>query len=234
MANGNKKAIAKGKKAADVTGDTKDVFSVELGIGDLATKLRTEAMGMRMSTMSRYRDLIRRKVENIPFDTPEGKKDKDAKLKDQDKYKDVELPKFLAQLKEEKRLTPTEMKRINTAQDMIADIKALEKICVTDLIEPYIVKEELYYAYYKHIKGVGPTLAAELINSGMQPAGINDAGKEVCPHVSSLRRYCMMDPDGAVGRKSGHKLTGNIAAKTLWWKIAQQMAMAKNETYVKL
>ena len=228
-----RKKKAESRPAKD-TENVKDAFSVELGIGDLATKLRTESMGVRMSTMSRYRDLVRRKVENIPYDRPEEKKNKEQKLNDQNKYSDEELPKFLARLKQEKRLNPVELTRINTALDMISEIKDLEKRCVTDLIEPYIVKEELYYAYYKHIKGVGPVLAAELINSGMQPAGINKEGKEICPHVSSLRRYCMMDPDGAAGRKSGAKLTGNIQVKTLWWKVAKQMMMAKNEMFTRL
>ncbi len=71
-----RKKKAESKPTKD-TENVKDAFSVELGIGDLATKLRTESMGVRMSTMSRYRDLVRRKVENIPYDRPEEKKNKE-------------------------------------------------------------------------------------------------------------------------------------------------------------
>lgn len=211
-----------------------DAQSVELGIGYLAVKLRQEAMGMRISTMSRYRDLIRRKVENIPFNKVEAKKSDDDKKKDTDKFKDSELPKYLAQLKKEKRLTKLEMKRINTALDMIGDIKALEQRATKDLINPYILHEEMYYAYYKHIKGIGPVMTAELMNIGMRSTGIKEDGTEMCPHISSLRKYCMMDPDGARGRTSGQKLEGNLKAKTLWWKVAAQMMMAKNPIFMRL
>jgi hypothetical protein len=223
--------MVKTKKPDDKPSDKK---SIEYGIGYLAVKLRQEAMDMRTATMNRYRDLIRRKIEGISFDKPEGKKTDEQKEKDREKYKDSELAKYLVELKKTGKLSEAEMKRINTALDMVEDIKALEARASKELIEPYVTKEELYYAYYKHIKGIGPTLTAEMLNNGMQPHGLKEDGTEKCPHVSSLRRYCMMDPRGAKGRKAGEVLGGNIKAKTLWWKIAKQMMMANNPTFMGL
>lgn len=213
---------------------TTDKKSLEIGIGYLSVKFREEAIMMRIGAMNRVRDVVRRKKEGISFDKPEGKKTKEEKEADRDKYKDEDLINILMELKEEGKLTDTELTRVDTILELLKDIEALEKEVTKKLIKPYAEKEEMYYAYYKHIKGVGPSLISELLNTGMKPHSVREDGTEMCPHPSSLRRYCMMDPDGAKGRKAGQTTTGNIKVKTLWWKVAKQMFMSKNPTFLRL
>jgi hypothetical protein len=212
-----------------------DKRSFVMGAGIMGIRFRQEMQDIRKTTMNRYRDIIRRKVEGIPYDKPEQKKTDEQHQKIMDKYSDEKLKKYEKELRDSGKLTKDELTKIDTVKDLLKDIIRLEKNAEVLLVKPYSNRTEIYQRYYKYIKGVGPILTAELIHDGGDPAGyyIEENGQlaEKCPHPASLRRYCMMDPDGARGRVKGQKSTGNIRAKTLWWKIATQMIMAKNSTF---
>jgi len=207
---------------------------IALGMGKAVVKGWQEAQEMRIRTNNRVRDLIYRKVEGIPFEKPQEKKEE---KKHEEKFKDSKIPQYLDTLLEKGEITKKERKYVDTLVDISTDLKTLEDT-YAKLLKPYVEQEEIYKDYYKNIKGVGPAMAAQLIQMLGYCDGVRteEDGRvvEKVPHASSLRRYCCMDPDGAKGRTKGQKLHGNIKAKTLWWKIGSQMMMAKNPTYIKL
>jgi hypothetical protein len=226
------------KKKTKKKADENDRNSMVLGAGRMGVKARQEIQGTRKSFKNRWRDLIRRKVEGIPFDKPEPKKTKEEKEAIEKKYTDEKVKKLEEDLRKKNKLTAAEVKKLDIIHMVLEKIDALEDVCEKGLVTPYANKTEMYKRYYKHIRGVGPVLCAELLHDGGSPAGYyveENTGQmiEKCPTPASLRRYCMMDPAGA-HRNKGEKTDGNPTAKTLWWKISGQMMMAKNDTFMQL
>lgn len=234
----NKKAKeSKTKKQPKI--NIHDNKSFVMGAGILGVRFRQEIQNIRKALFNRKRDLIRRKVEGIPYDKPEKKKTDEERQVIEEKYTDEKLKKIEKDLRKKEILNKNELTKLDTINDLLVEIKTLEKTCEKGLVHPYAKKTELYQRYYQHIKGVGPVLCAELIHDGGDPAGFyieesNGQMMEKCPTPASLRRYCMMDPAGAQGRKRGEKSIGNPTAKTLWWKISTQMMMAKNPMFRQL
>jgi hypothetical protein len=239
MAKKQTKKKTKKKQTKQPKINIHDKNSFVMGAGILGVRLRQEIQIMRKAIYNRKRDLIRRKVEGIPYDRPEPKKTDEQKQKIQEKYTDKKLAKIEKELRKKEELNKNELTKLDTINDLILNIQGLEKDCEKSLVNPYAKKTELYQRYYRHIKGVGPVLCAELIHDGGDPAGfyIDEKNKQMvekCPTPASLRKYCMMDPAGAKGRKRGEKAEGSPTAKTLWWKISSQMMMAKNDTFMQL
>lgn len=234
-----KKTNKKQKTTKTAKENIHDKGSLEMGAGMVGVKLRQQIQELRKAGRNMHRDMVRKKAEGIPFDRPEPKKTEEQKKNIVKKYTDKKIAAIQKKMEKNGELNEAELTKLHTLQDIMGEVETLEKDVERLLVNPYAKKTELYKRFYQHIKGVGPVLCAELINDGGDPAGfyVDEKNKQMvekCPTPASLRKYCMMDPGGAHGRKRGEKTTGSPKAKTLWWKLSNQMMMAKNKEFMEL
>ena len=216
----------KNKKAADN-------MNLAYGMGNSVVNGYKEIQKDRIIAQNRIRNLVYHKVAGIPFNVVEEKRSEDEQKKLDEEYSDEKLPKLIDKLVVEEKLTEKEKTYLETLVDMANELKNVEERYY-NLLPSYIDKEELWYHYYKHMRGIGPSIGAQLICIVGYASGVNKEGKDICPYPSSLRRYCMMDPAGAKGKTRGEKLVGNIKAKTLWYLASTCMIRSGNKTFRKL
>ncbi len=176
---------------------------------------------IRIETLNRIRDIIRKKAEGIPFDQVEEKKEKktyDAK------YNDKNLLEALEKLKEEGKFTEKEYDYLSKSIDAAINTGKIENQ-YKRLMMGYIVTEPIYQTFLLKIRGIGPVLSANLIK--------NFGYCEKFEYVSSLWRYCGLAVINGVAekRKKGEKLSYSPRLKTLAWKIGDSFIKQNTPLY---
>ncbi len=179
-------------------------------IGRIVAGAYYDYQEVRLGSMNRIRDVIRKRNEGIEFDAIEEKKEKKTYEK---KYRDGELIKTLDLMVKDKKITKDEYKYVKQCLELAIKSKNLETSYKTSMMH-YINQEQIWIDFLSKIRGLGAILGANIIKSF--------DNCEKYDTVSALWKCCGLDvKDGhAPKRKKGEKLTYNPNLKTLMWKIA--------------
>jgi len=179
-------------------------------LGRIVAGAYYDHQSVRISSMNRMRDVIRKKNEGIPFDKVEEKKEKKTYSKE---YQDKNLPILLKQMLEEKKLTEKEYDYIRRILEVTKEAKKNEDDYKKLMFE-YIETEEIYKKFLSKIIGLGPVLSCNLIRLFGYCEGYR--------HVSSVWKHSGLHVVNgqAPKRKRGEKLDWNPTIRTFCWKIA--------------
>lgn len=188
-------------------------------LGKLAIEGYYDYQQIRISQKNRIRDIVRRKVEGIPLDKPEEKKE--DKTYD-NKFKDENLDKFLNDLMADEKITDIERQYILKLYKTSSDIESVERQ-YKGLMEDYLRHEKIWYMWLEKIKGISSVLGSNLIK--------NFGYCEKYAYVSSMWRHSGFDPDGAKGRRKGETIHYKPALKTLMWKIGDSFIKQRTSPY---
>jgi hypothetical protein len=174
---------------------------------------------IRISHMNRVRDLIRKLNENIPLNKVEEKKEE---RKFDKRYKDEQLPKIIAKLRQEKKLSEEDQAHVEGLLDLVKQESKLEK-AYQELMHSCFATYPIYI-WLNQIKGIGTILAANLLKT----FDIHKA-----KHPSSFWKYAGLDVvDGKAPRRTaGLKTNYNPQARTLCWKIADSFIKQRTPQY---
>lgn len=120
--------------------------------------------GVRIACMNRIRDVIRKRIEGLPFDVVEKKKekDKDGKKVKEKKYTDEQLIEKWGNLLKEKKITKKEHDYIIKIWNTMLESKNIENK-YKSAMQKYVEKYEIYTEFLSKIKGIGPVLSVNLV-----------------------------------------------------------------------
>jgi len=172
----------------------------------------------RISFMSAARNLIRKRIENLPLRVPENKKEnKDASI---NRYIDQHLDELLEEVKE--KLTDTEKIYVTSFIETGKLLKR-EENKTKKLIEQYL-KSEPMWEWLKNIRGISAILAINLLK-------YFDIRK--AKHPSSFWKYAGLHVENGVAPKrvKKKKLDFNLKARALMWKIADSFIKQRTPKY---
>ena len=188
-------------------------------LGQIAVGGYYDYQDIRIAQMNRIRDVVRRKIIGLAPNETEKKKEE----KSFDKlFIDKNVINFLDELKTQKKLTEEEYSYITKLLKIVNETKKTEAN-YKKLMEIYITSEPIWYLWLQRIKGISAVLASNLIK--------NFGYTERFRYVSSMWRYCGLDPQGAKGREKKVKLTYNPKMKTLMWKISDSFVKQRTQPY---
>jgi hypothetical protein len=199
--------------------EKEDELIIELG--RLAVEGFYDYQEIREGQLNRIRDIVRRKVEKIPMEKPEKKKEKEERTYVK-KYTDKQLMESLKKLIADKKLTLNERNYLEKLLSLGKETKQIEQRYKT-LMNDYLLVEPLWYMWLGKIRGISSILGSNLMK--------NFGYCETYEYVSSLWRHCGLDPDGAKGRKKGEKIHYNPKLKTLAWKISDSFIKQRTPVY---
>jgi hypothetical protein len=119
---------------------------------------------IRIGTLNRVRDVIRKKNEGIKFDVVEDKKTEEDKKKQKfdKKYNDTNLPKLLESLLKTEKIKNDEYAYIEKCLSMTDKSKQVENQ-YERLMKEYIQLEPIYVLFLSKVRGIGDVLSANLI-----------------------------------------------------------------------
>ena len=213
------------KKTKETKEEIKEItepFDMKKEINRITANQYYTSQEIRITGMNNLRDIIRRKVENLPQAKVEGKKkpeDKYKKLYTDDKLKEL----IVLMLKDEK-LSQEEFDYLN---QVISVKEEAEKVNMKykDLMMVHIAKEPVYQEFLSKIKGIGPVISCRLIKEF--------GNCEKAPHIASLWKYCGYHTvDGhAPKRAKGVKLDFNIQLRSFVWNIADSFVKKRTAVY---
>ena len=192
---------------------------IVIELGRIATEGYYDYQEIRITQNNRIRDIIRRKLEGIPMDTPESKKENKDYIK---KYTDTQIKKLLNTMLSENKISEHEHYYLTHLINLAGETEKTENQ-YKSLMNQYISREPIWTEWLQHIKGISTILTSNLLKT----FGYCENFK----YVSSLWRYCGLDPDGAKGRRHGEKIHYNPKAKTLSWKIADSFIKQRTQPY---
>jgi len=195
------------------------VSDVFFELGRIAVGGYYDYQEIRISQRNRIRDIIRRKIEGIPLDKPEEKKEDKDFLK---RYSDEKLGYYLNVLVRRGEITEYEREYLLSLINLSRETEKIEDK-YKHLMEEYIKQEPIWEEWLKNIKGISIVLTSNLLKT----FGYCENFK----YVSSIWRYCGLDPDGAKGRRHGEKIHYNPKAKTLSWKIGDSFIKQRTQPY---
>lgn len=175
---------------------------------------------VRISSMNRIRDIIRKISEGIEFDAVEVKKEKKYDKKYQDKNLMMTLDKMIA----EKKMSDEDAEYLKKTLALMEKSSKLEN-SYKNLMMTYISEEKIWKGFLAKVKGLGPVLSSNLIKN------FGDCGR--FQTVSSLWKYCGYHVVGgaSVKREKGKKLGFNLKMRTLCWKIADSLIKQNSPIY---
>ena len=164
------------------------------------------------------RNLVRRKIEDLPLRVPEDKREDKAYLK---RYVDSNLEALLEEIAGQD-LDEVEKKYLDGFIDSGKALKEQEKK-VQALMEDFLTGFP-EWKWLQDIRGISRVLAVNLIRY----FDINRA-----KHVSSFWKVAGLHVVDGVSprRRRGEKLDYNPAARTLMWKVADSFIKQRTEPY---
>lgn len=177
--------------------------------------------GDRIKFMNQFRDLLRKKIEDIGYKEVEKKKDKKTREK---KYTDTVLWGKWKQVYIDGKISEDEYNYINKCWTMIKETKKLEDMYQKAMGE-YVSKEPVFMNYLDKVRGIGIVLSANLLKE------YGDCSQY--DNVSKLWAHSGygVDTDGkAPKRKKGEEITYSPRLKMLGWKISDNL-MKSNHGY---
>ena len=178
---------------------------------------------VRITEFNRVRDIIRRKMENIPLvNSVEEKKEDEDKFKN--KFVDKKIPEYLEQLNTEGKITDQERFYVERILSVQKNAEKYEKE-YKKLMEEFVESESIYNEFLTKIKGISAILSANLLK---------EFGYcEKAPNISSLWKYTGMHVENgeAPVRKKGEKLSFNAKLRTLCYKISDSFVKQRTPFY---
>ena len=190
-------------------------------IGRNITNAYYDFQQVRIASMNRVRDVIRKLVDGIGFDEVEEKKDKKDYNK---KYTDKALLKKLDKLKGEEGITTEEYDYIVECWEIVKETKKLEKK-FQGAMKTFISKEVVYNEFLYKIKGIGDILSANLIKE------FGD-----CSKYDTVSKLWAHSGNGVVDgvapkRKKGENLSFSPRLRTLTWKLSDSLMKQNKGVY---
>jgi len=172
----------------------------------------------RKAFRSSARNLIRKKLEDLPLRMPEDKKENKEYI---NRYIDQHLEELLEEVYK-KELTEAEKNYIKNFVEMGKTLKR-EEDKVKKMMEEYL-KTEPMWEWLKNIRGISMVLATNLLR-------YFDIRK--AKHPSSFWKYAGLHVENGVAprRSKGKKLDFNIKARSLMWKIADSFIKQRTPKY---
>lgn len=193
--------------------------------GRIVTGAYEDYQSIRMRSMNRIRDVVRKVNEGIPLDVPEPKKEgEERERRFERKYQDANLPGTLTKMIREGKLSPKESLYLEKTMELVHQSLGLEAEC-KKLMMQYIRSEPLWTEFLVHIKGVGPVLSSSLLKMFGYCSRFDT--------VSKMWAYSglSVNAGAAPRRKKGEKLGHNPAALTLAWKIGDSFIKQNTPIY---
>lgn len=176
---------------------------------------------VRLSTMNRIRDIVRKINEGIPFDQVEEKKEERTFEK---KYQDKHLAATIKQMLDEKKLTREQYDYLVSTIGLADEAKELEG-GYAKVMAKRIGDEPVYNVFFEHVRGIGPTTATQLIK---------EYGYcERFETVSKLWKMSGLDVQNghAPKRVKGEKSGFDPNKRTLAWKVADLLIKLNSPLY---
>ncbi len=190
-----------------------------VNLGRLVTEGYYDYQEIRKAQYSRMRDIIRRKIENIPMEKPEEKKEKKEYL---GKFKDEKIMNYLQKLEKENKIEKHEQRYLSKVLQVAIQTKQTENN-YKKLMGEYLESEDIWQYWLKNIKGISSVIGANLVK--------NFGYCETYEHVSSLWRHTGYDPEGAKGLRKGEEIHYNPKLKTFIWKIGDSFIKQRTPVY---
>ena len=175
---------------------------------------------IRINQNNRIRDVVRRKIEKIPMDHPEEKKERKEYLK---KFQDKEIIKYLYKLKSKDKITKYEFDYISKLLGIAKETYQTEQN-YKKLMDRFLKKEDIWKDWLIKIKGISSVLGSELLR--------RFGYCENYVYVSKLWCHTGMSPDGAKGKKKGEGICYNPLLKTFVFNIGESL-IRQNSPYYK-
>lgn len=128
-------------------------------VGRIIANAYEDFQEVRISSMNRFRDVIRKKIEGIPFDEVEEKKEGKTFEK---KYTDKKLLEKWKEVYDNGLITKDEYEYVIENWGIMLDCKKIEAKQKKSMVG-YISKEPVYIQFLSKVRGIGPVLSTNLI-----------------------------------------------------------------------
>ena len=190
-------------------------------IGRNITNAYYDFQQVRIASMNRVRDVIRKLVDGIKFDEVEAKKEKKEYKK---KYTDKELLSKLKKLLTDGKMLTEEYDYVMECWDIMIDSKRLEKK-FQNAMKTFISKEAVYNEFLFKIRGIADILSANLIKEFGDCSKYDTVSKLWAHSGNSVI-------DGvAPKRKKGEILSFSPRLRTLTWKLSDSLMKQNKGVY---
>lgn len=205
----------------DTTDNTHNDGATKKQVGRIVAGGYYDLQGVRIATKNRIRDIVRKRIENIPFDQTEEKKEEKTH---ESKYTDDKLFAMWHDLHGKGEISDDEHKYIIRCWE-IADESEKVESKYKKAMEEYINTEPVYNEFLVHVKGIGPVLSANLIKE------FGDCGRY--DTVSKLWAHTGNDVRGGLAprKRKGEDLTFSPYLRTLTWKISDCLMKSNKGIY---
>jgi len=227
--------MKKDKKEDKKKGESEDL-TVYIDLGRLTITGYYDLQDMRMALFNNIRDVVRRKIDNIPM----GKTEKKKLVKKYDKrFVDAKLGMLIDDLFFDKLISETEKKYLTSIFDALKGVKQKEEVFKT-LMTKYLEKEEIWHDWLSKIEGIGPVITANMIKIfgyceyfDKPSSMIKYSGLDVVLNDPSALKSGDYDVvDGKAARRAkGKKMKASPKAKVLAWKVADSFIKQNTEPY---
>ncbi len=193
--------------------------SVKL-IGRIIANTYYEFQQVRIGSMNRIRDIIRKKIEGIAFDEVEVKKDQKDFSK---RYTDEVLLKKWNNLFTEGEIPANEHDYMIKCWNLMKEGKKIENRYKGAMMN-YVSEEVVYNEFLNKIRGIGPILSANLIKE------FGD-----CSNYDTVSRIWAHTGNSVINgiapkRRKGEILSYNPKLRTMTWKISDSL-LKQNKGY---
>lgn len=203
-------------------------------VGRIVAGAYYDMQQVRIATKHRIRDVIRKKIEGIPFDAVEEKKEMEQKSLGKE-YTDKKLITMWNDLLKENDISDYEHKYVLRCWDVAEESEKIEAKYKKAMME-FVEEEAVYKAFLgapihrpsgmvqEGIRGIGPVISANLIK---EFGNCNQYD-----NVSKLWAHTGNDVRNGVApkKKKGETLGFNPRLRTLTWKISDCL-MKQNKGY---
>ena len=225
------KKVTKKKVTTETT--TKPIENVEAATRRMVSRIVSgsyqDMQMIRIATKNRIRDIIRKKIEGIPFNAVEEKKD-DGKNESVDKYKkfsDLKMLELLEQLNKDGKIEEEEYKYIMDCWNLALESMTIENKYKLAMLK-FVKQEPIYTTFLINIKGIGEVLSANLI-------------KEFgyCERFDTVSKLNQITGNGvdnglAPKKRKGEEIHYNPRLRTLTWKLSDCLLKSNKGMYRKI
>lgn len=179
---------------------------------------------VRIGSMNRVRDVIRKRIEGIGFNEVEKKKKKKDYHK---KYTDTQLLAKLNKLVNDGNIDNEEYNYILKCWDIITESVKLEKKH-KEIMEEFVSEKAVYNEFLNKIRGISFILSANLLKE------FGDCSKY--DTVSKMWAHCGQNVVNgkAPKRKKGENIAYNPKLKSMTWKISDSLLKQNKGFYRKI
>jgi len=176
---------------------------------------------IRIATKNRIRDVIRKKVDGVPFDAVEEKKEEKTYGK---KYTDKELLELWEKLKNEKKISQKEFDYVMECWTLAKESEKVERKYEKAMLT-FVSNEDVYTKFLEKIRGIGAVLSANLIKE------FGDCSQYDTP--AKLWAHCGQSVIGGVAPRKvkGQTISYNPRLRTLVWKISDCLLKSNKGIY---